>query len=329
MELLLSICIPTYNRAAALKECLDSIVNSNGYDDNYVEIVVSDNMSLDDTSTIVQDYVSHYKNVTYNRNTENIGGERNFIKVLSLAKGKMLKLHNDYCYFTKNGIGDLLKISREEDERNTYVFIDSREGFGFKRYVCPDMDTFVRTECMYLSWISSFIFWKKDFDDLEQKDLLISSQFMQTDWGLRLYQKKDKHVIYFCDVFRRNTIKEKRGGFNYISVFSNFPQLFLSYYDNNDISGVTLKDVYLQVFESLLLWYYRLNIKKDPSYTYDTQGNFQMIMEYKKKYRISSIYFLLFVKVIIFDSLKYLGIQKKVRALFLNIQHKSLYNGNC
>ena len=52
---LLSICIPTYNRAHYLKECLGSIVAQ--FDDrdvrDNVEVVVSDNASPDNTRELV------------------------------------------------------------------------------------------------------------------------------------------------------------------------------------------------------------------------------------------------------------------------------------
>lgn len=321
--LLLSICIPTYNRADALDDCLKSIANSEGYDDNLVEIVVSDNQSNDNTADIVLKYAQKYNNITYNKNTENIGGERNFIKVLSLGKGKLLKLHNDYCVFTENGIGDLLNIARNEDERKSFIFLDSRQGFLFRRYECPNMNTFVQTECMYLSWISSFVFWNKDYMNLEEKDREIATQFMQTDWALRLYRQKEQHVIYFCDVFRRNPFKEKRGGFNFINIFSKYPQMFIPYVESGDISDNTIKNICKQVFESLLLWYYRLNIKRDSKFTYETTDNLKTISNFRKRYQIGLKSYYLFVKVIVFESIPS-AFQKIIRAYLLKRQQKRL-----
>lgn len=322
-EILISICVPTYNRANVLQDCLESIVGSKAYDDNVVEIVVSDNNSTDETPTIVSNFVRKFNNVVYNRNEENIGGERNFIKVLSIAHGKLLKLHNDYCVFTENGIGDLLNIARNEDEKKSFIFLDSRQGFSFRRYECPNMNTFVQTECMYLSWISSFVFWNKDYMNLEEKDREIATQFMQTDWALRLYRQKEQHVIYFCDIFRRNPFKERRGGFNFINIFSKYPQMFIPYKESGDISEKTIMNISKQVFENLLLWYYRLNIKKDSKFTYETTDNLKTISTFRKRYQIGFMSYLLFAKVIIFESLP-TTFQMKIRAYFLKRQQKRL-----
>jgi glycosyltransferase involved in cell wall biosynthesis len=53
---LLSVCIPTYNRAGYLHECLSSI-ETRGLD-NLVEVVVSDNASTDDTLDVLKEFAN-------------------------------------------------------------------------------------------------------------------------------------------------------------------------------------------------------------------------------------------------------------------------------
>lgn len=94
---LLSICIPTYNRAAYLKECLDSIVCQ--FNDleiyNQVEIIISDNASEDDTAGVIAEYQKKYVNIYYYRNEENIGAVKNFIAASGLSKGEYLWIFSD------------------------------------------------------------------------------------------------------------------------------------------------------------------------------------------------------------------------------------------
>jgi len=91
---LLSICIPTYNRAHYLKECLDSIVaqfNDSEVRDN-VEVVVSDNASLDKTRELAEEYCRKFNNIKYFRNNENIGFDLNVASVVEKASG-------EYCWY--------------------------------------------------------------------------------------------------------------------------------------------------------------------------------------------------------------------------------------
>lgn len=92
MQVKLSICIPTYNRAKFLSELLDSIINQ--LDDitrDKVEIVISDNSSEDNTSEVVSEYKKRFNNIVYFKWEKNMGADRNYLKVVELARG-------DYCW---------------------------------------------------------------------------------------------------------------------------------------------------------------------------------------------------------------------------------------
>jgi len=91
---ILSICIPTYNRAHYLKECLDSIVAQ--FDDrdarDDIEVVVSDNASPDNTRELVEKYRKKFSNVKYFRNEKNIGFDLNVANAVENASG-------EYCWY--------------------------------------------------------------------------------------------------------------------------------------------------------------------------------------------------------------------------------------
>jgi len=85
---LLSICIPTYNRAGLLRECLSSI-NPEELDGK-VEVVVSDNASTDDTLTVLKAFQATHP-LRYIVQSENLGPDRNFDAVVAEARG-------EYCW---------------------------------------------------------------------------------------------------------------------------------------------------------------------------------------------------------------------------------------
>lgn len=87
---LLSICIPTYNRAKMLRVCLDSILNQ--FVDlglsGLVEVVVSDNASGDGTRELVLEYQKKFPQLKYFRNAENLGADKNIANSVIKATGK-------------------------------------------------------------------------------------------------------------------------------------------------------------------------------------------------------------------------------------------------
>ena len=100
---LLSICIPTYNRDEYLVKTIESIICQEEFKNKKVEIVVSDNASVDDTERIVKRYESQHENIHYYRNDKNINND-NFPLVLSRGNGILRRLCNDTLCFKKGAL---------------------------------------------------------------------------------------------------------------------------------------------------------------------------------------------------------------------------------
>lgn len=96
---LLSICIPTYNRASILRECLGRLCPIiSEYDD--VEVFISDNCSLDETSAVLCEFESVFPFVRHIRQAENIDPDKHFGVVLKESRGTYKWLFGD-SYFTQ------------------------------------------------------------------------------------------------------------------------------------------------------------------------------------------------------------------------------------
>ena len=118
---LLSICIPTRNRADVLKPCLDSIVNSESFTSD-IEVIVSDNCSEDETQKLTLEYVEKYPNIKYYRNDSNLGGNRNILLSLERGSGIFLKLNNDYSIFKKESLEYLVSIVKDNLNNKPALF---------------------------------------------------------------------------------------------------------------------------------------------------------------------------------------------------------------
>ena len=106
---LVSICIPTYNNARFLRECLDSIVNQT-YQNK--EIIIVDNASTDETKKIVKEYVEKYK-IKYYRNEKNIGGEANFTRCIELAQGEFIAIYHSDDIYLPNMVEKQVKVFQD------------------------------------------------------------------------------------------------------------------------------------------------------------------------------------------------------------------------
>ena len=98
-KILLTLCIPTYNRVKYLKETLDSIETKNIED---IEICISDNNSVDNTENFIKEYIIKSKfKIKYERLDKNYGADLNYMNVVRMANG-------EYCWFL--GSDDVLAV---------------------------------------------------------------------------------------------------------------------------------------------------------------------------------------------------------------------------
>jgi glycosyltransferase involved in cell wall biosynthesis len=87
---LLSICIPTYNRAPLLAELLEAISREMlriSTPASMIGVYISDNASNDNTQAVIQSAKLSIPHLCYSRNETNIGGDANILHVRTLAQG--------------------------------------------------------------------------------------------------------------------------------------------------------------------------------------------------------------------------------------------------
>lgn len=122
--MLLSICIPTYNRVQNLDECLNSIRISNNSQTNLkFEVCISDNGSFEDAKKVADKYKNFFK-IKFNRNEKNIGFALNAIKTVSMAEGKYIwMIGNDDLLLPKTL--ERLKFLLSKNPDTEYFFINS------------------------------------------------------------------------------------------------------------------------------------------------------------------------------------------------------------
>lgn len=91
---LVSIVIPTYNRASTLKNAIDSAINQKKFDDYAIIIVDNEVEENTETEKLVRSYAN--KKLYYYKNQKNIGMTGNWNRGIELARGEWLTiLHDD------------------------------------------------------------------------------------------------------------------------------------------------------------------------------------------------------------------------------------------
>lgn len=114
MNVKLSICIPTYNREAYIRNALE---HCEGYDFNFsYEIVVSDNASTDATQAVVAEFIARGLPIRYFRRDVNGGSGPNLANAFNHARGEYLIYLADDDLLITSGVTDCIRYLDEHTD---------------------------------------------------------------------------------------------------------------------------------------------------------------------------------------------------------------------
>ena len=192
---LLSICIPTYNRATVLKESLRSLVEQECFSE--VELVISDNCSTDDTQSVVEEYAKKYSNIRYFRNEENVH-DQNFPLALMRATGEYRKLFSDSWSYEDGALSYLLNLVREHRNDKPFLFFENGILLKDKRrdlIFASNLSEFLNYVSCRITWISGFGLWAEDCVQLDKEFEWCSTFLWQVYKACKVISAKKRSVI--------------------------------------------------------------------------------------------------------------------------------------
>lgn len=228
---MLTISIPTYNRAKYLDLCLqrisEEIDSLNEVQRKLIEVHVSDNGSTDDTPIVVSRYQERFgKKFEAVRTSDNMGMDFNFARCYELAKTPYVWLVGDDDIILPGGFKKVLDvlIGNEIDLLyvNNYWFQNDytekpkkKEKLGTLRFNSP-LDFARRTNVM-LTYLSGLIV--RSGVGLNYRSELAGSNLVQLSWVLSLL-RDGKHFAIIEDwvVAAKGS---NSGGYGLVKVFGN------------------------------------------------------------------------------------------------------------
>jgi abequosyltransferase len=107
---LLSIAIPTYNRANLLDTCLSKIYEQVDANNKLVEVLVSNNASTDHTKQVVESFRQRYPSLRYFENEKNGGPDFNIARCFELSTSKYVWVFSDDDLLLPNAITNILTL---------------------------------------------------------------------------------------------------------------------------------------------------------------------------------------------------------------------------
>jgi acetyltransferase-like isoleucine patch superfamily enzyme/glycosyltransferase involved in cell wall biosynthesis len=248
----LSICIPTYNRASFLQQTLASIVSQQAFiDSDEVEVVISDNCSPDETEAVAARFVAAWPGkVRYFRHDPGIPADENFAAVLSHGRGQFLKLHNDNLQIRDGSIAEIVKVIKvTAAEQPVIFFTNGNMNAGNPIETQASLSDFVRRVSYFSTWIGGFGIWRSQFAAMPDFGRAARLQLVQADVLFRLMAAGKRAIVLYEHYFVGMHVP-KKGGYNIAQVFGqNYLSLLKPYVE----AGKLERAVYEAEKKSILI----------------------------------------------------------------------------
>lgn len=279
---ILSICIPTYNRATYLDKCLQSLMNQVIDRQNEVEIVICDNNSTDNTYDVVSKYIRDGVEIKYTKNSVNVH-DKNFYIVINNANGIYRKLINDSTIFNEGSIDKILKTVKDNYvSRKPIVWTNSVNNGSINKEL--DFKSLILDCGFRLTSILWFGVWESDLSLLICDDDVFSTKIWQLYMTLAIVKKHQMAILYNQKLFTTQEVLKKDLTYGLFKVFhKNFFEILKPYfifYNFNNCEVETIeKDLLYNFF---MVWCINTEVYK---YKYSVYHNENLFLEVKNYYK--------------------------------------------
>lgn len=225
-NILLSICIPTFQRASYLDLCLNQIARQIDGAEGKVEIVVSDNASTDNTGEVVRKHIAQGLRVRFLQSETNLGSDRNFFKCFDAAEGKYVLLFGDDDILTDGALLKLVQLLERGDYGVVFMKaygydVDFRaekpHNFHSSIRFYRDHEKFLKKIYIFSTFISSNVVNKSLIADFDVEPY-VGSNLLQTYWVLAAAIRAQENA-YISD-YMISCKRNNSGGYSPFRVFS-------------------------------------------------------------------------------------------------------------
>jgi|GEM_PF-2643859 len=228
-DILLSICIPTYNRPKYLRACLVSAFKNISADNlAKIEVVISDNSDNEATKLVADEFRNRGSHVNYIKNEINIGGPRNLLQALNAGQGKYLWLCGDDDLIISGKInliidklnlddysGVILNFAQGENSNPEILMLDNCLSLKDDKVFYGREDLFSGKDFINffaLNFMSALIINKDDFKNIYSQATAFSDTCYPQAYMFLLIAALDKTVLRISDpcVIWRSPDKSRR-----------------------------------------------------------------------------------------------------------------------
>lgn len=156
-EILVSICLPVYNGGLYIEETIWSLINQSHKN---IEIIISDNASIDNTKAIIEKLSLNDNRIKYYRNDRNIGYCANIFSAVKKAQSEIVAIYHADDIYEPTIVEEELKLLLSDNNIGG-VFVKLINYYGPHHVRTPNIYNKLFSESIYDLSNKAFIGDKK------------------------------------------------------------------------------------------------------------------------------------------------------------------------
>ncbi len=269
---LLTIAIPTYNRARYLDLCLSQLLKQIGGNEHLVELIVSDNHSTDDTGKIVQNYISKSLPIRYLLNEANIGAERNVVQCFREASGRYVLILSDDDLLLDGALGRLLDHLKRDSYGIVHICACSYNN-DFLREIPKNlnigrsveytsMEDYIKKVNYFFTFISGNIVDKSLIPNDFDIDRFLGTNIPQLGWTICALLRSKKNL--FVEEIMIAAKSNNSGGYPVARVFGTNMNAVFNFFEMNGVPAYYFKIIKAALVKYFFPWHIlQARLRKD------------------------------------------------------------------
>lgn len=271
MPALLTIVIPTFNRARTLALLLEALNKQLKGFENQVDIIVGDNASTDETQSITHSFLTSCPTAIILRHAKNIGPDENFCRCLDRVQTKYFWIIGDDDLPKSSILKSILEFLTAQNPDLLYLNSEwmpviTNENDGKKldhlSAITLSRQEFSRQVNVWITFISGMIINRERLFFL-QPDLNIrqftGSSLVQLGWVLPLLMKGDRFLLIHQPCILATS--GNSGGYKILEVFAtNFLKILNIFFDEKSIESKLIRNGLIFNYIPSLVWMSRSGV---------------------------------------------------------------------
>jgi glycosyltransferase, family 2 len=216
-ETILSICIPTYNRAKILDRALENIERElRTIDTNEIEFIISNNCSTDNTESVIQKYIERGVPIKYICNERNIGADDNIVQCFKKGKGKYIWVLGDDDFLKEGALKTIINNIQEKDYGLIHLEAKSKKNRISTEYT--EVEEFMKDISFWITFITSHIVNSKFVSQIDFEKYR-NTCFYQIPLYITAAKKSKTNLMIHQKLFEEAKDVKNSGGYNFFETF--------------------------------------------------------------------------------------------------------------